>query len=124
MGEGDRAGEALVEQAAQGVDVGAAVDRLTADLLGGHVVHRSQRALGRLLGRIGDPAAEAEVTQPGVQRLLGAVGAGDEDVGGLDVAMDQPGSVGGLQSPGELLQDGHGGVRGEPALAADHPLQV
>ena len=70
------------------------------------------------------PAAEAEVAQPGVQWLLGAVGAGDEDVGGLDVAMDQAGAVGGLQGPRDLLQDGHGGVRREAALATDHPLQV
>ena len=100
------------------------VDRLAADLLGRHVVDGAQRPLGGLLGRIGDAPRQAEVTQPGVQRLLGAVAAGDQDVGRLDVTMDEPGGVGGVQSARHLLEDHHRGVGGEAALAADHPLQV
>ena len=100
------------------------VDRVAADLLGGHIVHGPQRPLGGPLGGIGDAPGEAEVAQPGVQRLLGAVAAGDEHVGGLDVAMDEPGGVGDVERPRHLLEDHHRGVGGEAALAADHPLQV
>src|SRR5262245_60947372 len=39
--EGHRAGQALVEQAAERVHIGAAVDRLALDLLGGGVVDRA-----------------------------------------------------------------------------------
>ena len=42
--EGRRAGEAFVEHAGQRVAVRATVDRVAADLLGGHVVQRCRRA--------------------------------------------------------------------------------
>ena len=43
---GSRAGEHLVEHAAERVDVGAAVDRLAADLLGRHVLRRAEHVAG------------------------------------------------------------------------------
>ncbi len=59
-----------------------------------------------------------------MQWLFGAVAPGDEDVGGLDVAVDEPGAMGDIERPRHLLEDHHRGVGREAALAADHPLQV
>ncbi len=100
------------------------IDRVTADLLGGHVVNGSQRPFGGPLLGVGHTPGQAEVAQPRVQGLLGALAAGDEHVGGLDVAMDEPGAVGDVQRARHLLEDHDRGVRGEAALATDHPLQV
>ena len=113
-----------MKQAAERIDVRAAVDLVAADLLRRDVVHRAQRPFGRRLGGIGEPAAEAEIAKPRVQGLIRAVIAGDEDVARLDVAMDEPGGVRGIQRAGHLLQDRHRGVRRQVTLAADHPLQI
>ncbi len=54
-----------------------------------------------------------------------AVGAlGDEDVAGLDVAVDQVVGVGGVQGGGDLAGDARGGGQGEPALAVEEGPQV
>ena len=59
---GGSAGEAFVEEAAEGVEVGAAVDRVAADLLGRDVVDRAGELgfQGQEL-RLGEAAGEAEV---------------------------------------------------------------
>ena len=41
--------------------------------------------------------------------LYHAVTRGDQQVGGLDVAMDEPGGVGGVEGAGHLGQDGDSG---------------
>ena len=72
------------------------VDRLALDLLGGHVLGRAhhEARLGEVgvLGRLGD--AEVGHLHPPV--------AGEQDVGRLDVAVDEPGPVGGVERLGDL----------------------
>src|ERR1044071_3058590 len=53
--------------------------------------------------------------------LRGAVGR-DQDVAGLDVAMDDPRRVGELERRGELEDDLGGALGGERPLARDHHL--
>ena len=89
------AGEQLVEHAAERVDVGAGVDPLAADLLGRDVVEGPDEGAGR--GDAGarvDLAGEPEVGEVGV---LAGARALDEDVARLDVAVDEPARVRGVE---------------------------
>ena len=87
--------EALVEHAAERVDIRSPVDLPTGDLLGRDVVDGAhQVAVVGDFGLLGDPLREAEVRQVDV---VGAVGAGarvEKHVGGLHVAMHEAASVG------------------------------
>jgi hypothetical protein len=47
-----------------------------------------------------------------------------QDVAWLDIAVDQPARVGGVQGTGDLLQDDDGPAGGQPALGLEHPAQV
>ena len=83
-------GEHLVEQAAEREHIGAAVDALAGHLLRRHVAERSQHdSLRRARhGRaIGAGGVETLQRQPEIENLDVAV-AGQEDVLGLEVAMD------------------------------------
>jgi hypothetical protein len=125
--ERDRAGEAVEQDAAQGVDVGAAVEGAALDLLGGDVGDGAHELVGggegglRLLGA--HLLDEAEVAQVAV-----AVGArrarGEEDVGRLDVAVDQPTGVGGVQRAGHLGHDSQRQGRFQAAVALQQGGQV
>ena len=100
-GEGLFAGQALVEHAGQGVDVGAGVDLAGAETLGGHVRPRADgRVLRRQPGVVGG-AGDAEVDE--VREVVGV----HQDVGRFDVAMHQPGLMGAVQSPRDLVDERH-----------------
>jgi hypothetical protein len=108
------AGQQLVEHHAHGVHVGAGVAGPVDDELGGEVGDRAdQDAAGRgVPGVGGDRLGEPEVgdLHPGPRRLVG-----DEDVLGLDVAVDHAGAVGRGQRRDDRLQEGQrlrGGHRG------------
>ena len=80
-------GQALVEDAAERVDVGALVERVAGDLLGRDVLERADdlardRDARERAGALGEPEV-AEVA------VLASGGLGDEDVRGLDVAVDR-----------------------------------
>ena len=104
------AGEQLVEEAADGKEIAAAVDLRAPDLFGGHVVgstddvarprHRSRRQTG-----------DAEVHD-----LHGAVGV-EEDVGRLDVAMDDSRLVRAVQACEHARDDGDDPIQRHGALA-------
>ena len=80
------------EHAAERVDVGAGVDALAADLLRRDVAERPDPAAGaRRRGRRVEPLGEPEVRQVDV------LAAADEDVLGLDVAVDDPARVRGVE---------------------------
>src|SRR4029453_7015183 len=100
------AGEALVEHAAQRVDVGTGVDGFGADLLGGDVVHRADEVPGGGLpghrrGALGEP----EVGEVDMVGVFPAGARGDEDVPRLHVPVDQPAGVGRVQRGADLAED-------------------
>ncbi|MFO0744212.1 MAG: hypothetical protein U1F43_00870 [Myxococcota bacterium] len=127
-------GRGAGERDAEGVEVGARAGQ-------------AARAVGRALGELGrevaagaaevaasraEGAGQAEVDEhrPGAVRAGGRGGAGDDDVGRLEVAVDQaarvePGQRG--QQIGRQALDGVGLGRGrEPAVEAlaDHHVEV
>ena len=116
-GEGDGAGEQPVEHAAERVDVGPRVHRPGLDLLGRGVVERGQDGSGP-----GQPRGavqglgDAEVGQ---EDLLGPVVAvrrrRQQDVGRLDVAVDQVVAVGAVERRRRLGDDVHDPVGREAA---------
>jgi len=83
--EGELPGEALVEHDAQRVDVGAGVDRTAVGLLGREVVGAADEHVGAR--DAGLPVRVDGAGDPEVGELHGPV-AGQEDVLGLDVAVD------------------------------------
>ena len=115
--EGDLADQHLVEDDAERVDVGAGIDSLSHRLLGGDVVGRAEDAPGRrhpvLLELPGDP----EVGQFGPS--LGV----DEDVLGLDVAVDHVAGVGDAEAAGDLDRVGDRVLGLERADPGDPLLQ-
>ena len=75
----------------QGVLIGAAVDGLALDLFGGDVFERAHEATGPGQARLrARRPRQAEVGQIGMVRAIDALARGDEHVGWLDVAMDEP----------------------------------
>ncbi len=112
------AGEALVEEAAERVDVGAAVDLFAADLLGGDVVGGAERAAGAERGcRVAEVAAEPEVGKIDMPVLV------EQHVRRLHVAMHETTGVSGVERARDLLHDPNGPGRLERP-AAQHDLQV
>ena len=98
----DVSGERVEHHAAERIDVGAGVDLLSPDLLGRHVVGRSDEvARLREPSRRGRALRQAEVGEVGV---LSGVRV-DEDVGGLHVAMDEAVVVRRVERRADLLDD-------------------
>ena len=96
------AGQALVEDAAERVQVGARVDVVPGDLLGRDVLQRADD-----VARRGDPAQRAGAlgqAEVGEVTVLLAAGARDQDVRGLHVTVDEPLLVGRVQRLGNLLE--------------------
>jgi len=93
-------GQDPVEDRPEGVDVGRGPDARRLELLRGHVGRRPEE--GARLGetRPLEPVGQAEVEEPGPVR------AGlDEDVGRLQVAVDEAGGVELVDGPGQLGED-------------------
>ena len=101
-GEGRLTGQHLVQHGPEGVDIGARVEALVARrLLGAHVGRSPDRqaGLGQAIVRPRQGPRDAEVGDEG-----GAVG-GEEQVLGLDVAVDHAVPVRVLERPGGLGGD-------------------
>ena len=93
-GERRTSGEALEQHDAERVEVGTLIRRDVdqSRLLGGHVARRSDRLVAE--GALQPSAArETEIDEDGSARL------GEDDVGRLHVAVQNPGVVGGLERP-------------------------
>ncbi|PCC67600.1 hypothetical protein NAEX_00607 [Nannocystis exedens] len=117
------AGEELVHERAEGVDVDAVVGREAAVELGGDVAGGAEQGAG--LGQRGvvaprgaaDDLGQAEVEDLDV---VGVVVAGEaEAVGRLDVAVDDAVLVRGREGAGDLLADVDDPLPGERPLARD-----
>ena len=90
------AGEHLDEHDGESPDVGALVDGLAKDLFRGHVRESAGGGDGLRSGGAGDDAREAEVDN------FGGAGFGDDDVGRLNVAVDDVLRVGSAQTASNL----------------------
>src|SRR5271168_199355 len=130
--EGENAGGHLKEDDAEGKKIGAGVQRFPEDLLRRHVRHRAEcrSRTGEMFGVDGDGgqrgalawiAAGGDLGQTEIENL-GVTALDDENVGGLDVAMNDASGVRGIQSVGDIdgqiekLLDLEG-------LAGDHVLE-
>jgi hypothetical protein len=112
----------LVQHRPQGEDVGPRVRGLALHLLGGHVPDRPQENIGRgplrrrraLPVRLVRDESLMKLREAEVQHLHPPV-ARQEDVVGLEVAVDDPALVGGAKPPRDLERPGHGlAQRGDP----------
>jgi hypothetical protein len=111
---GRHPGDRLVEHAREGIDVAAPVEGTVARLLRAHVRRGPGDGplLRDLLRGAVDRARDAEVGEHGVA-------AGEEDVLGLDVAMDHAALVRVRQRAGHLAPDPHRGLHGQPVVRAE-----
>ena len=106
------AGQALVGDDAEGVDVGGAGQGGAGGLLGGDVQGGAHHDAGRGQVHVGGAGlGDAEVGDLG-----GAVGH-DQQVARLDVAVHDPGPVGGVQGAGGLGHDVQDDVGVQPPVA-------
>ena len=114
--------EALVEHAAERVDVRPPVDLLAGDLLRRDVVDRAEQvAVVADPGLVGDPLREPEVRQVDV---VGAVGPGarvEQHVGRLHVAVHEPARVGRIERARDLREDADRVGRVQPAALRGAP---
>jgi hypothetical protein len=109
--EGGLAGDPLVEHQGQGVDVGLAVEHPPLDLLGCGVPGRAQDGTVRLgPGRLGQRPGQAEVGDP--ESPVGI----EEQVGRLDVPVDQSPLVGVVQPGRGLEPHPHRLLRGQQGV--------
>ena len=119
--EGRCAGQALVQHASQGVDIGPSVNVVAGEPLRGHVVQRSDRFPGDRQRRL--PAAD----RPGDAEVdhVNEVARGDQDVRRLDVAVDEVVGVRGIQGLGDLADKVHRPPRLDPAVrSSSAPISV
>ena len=117
--EGHRAGDRLDEDEAERVHVGLAVDGLALGLLRRGVAGGAEHGALRLgPRRLGQGAGQAEVgdAQPAV--------VAEQEVGGLDVAVDEAAAVGVVEGPGGLEADEQGLRRREPDALVEHGAQA
>jgi hypothetical protein len=120
VGEQPFARRHLVQERAEGVQVRGGPGRLGADLLGRHVVERARFVAGG-----GEPRG-VEVEDggdPEVDDMHEPCGP-DDDVGGLEVAVDDLLGVGRFQHRGELGADREGPVRRERPGLVEEVAQV
>jgi DNA-binding SARP family transcriptional activator len=109
--------QALVEDAAKRVDVGAAVDRAALDLLGRDIVDRpDEAAVAREAADRGDMTREAEVADV---RVLALFRMCHQDVARLHVAVDEPCRMRRVERSRDLLEQTKCALRLEPAFAPE-----
>jgi hypothetical protein len=124
-------GEHLVEARPEREDVGAEVDRLAADLLGRHVAGGPHDELRAGAADGGDPRRDVarlrpDPRDPEVEDLRAAV-VRQEDVLGLDVAVDDAPGVRGGEPVGDLTGDLRGALgrqgAGPQPVREDFPFE-
>nr|WP_238705462.1 hypothetical protein [Serinicoccus profundi] len=119
-GKGLAAGEQLEEEQAEGVHVGACVDRVVLDLLGGEIGGSAPQQLrAGVATRHGDGPGQPEVGD--LDPALAPVG--EQDVLRLDVAVHQPAPVRLGEGLGDGQQQGHGPTGGHRGVLGDDVAQ-
>jgi hypothetical protein len=112
-------GQALVQQAAERVEVGAPVQVVTANLLGGDVVDSAERAARSDTGRLlRQSSGEPEVGQVAVATHV------DQNVRRLDVAVHETALVRGVERVRDLFQQRQCALRREDSLLGQQVFQV
>ncbi len=118
--EGEGAGGRVGEDRAEAEDVGGRRDPVAAHLLGGHEPRRADHGAGPGQGGLGgglQGAGDAEVDDA---RAVD----GEQDVGGLEVAVDEARRVDVLQRVGEAgAQDADGALGQRSVVRGDHRLE-
>ncbi len=115
--------ETLEEDAAEGVHVDPRIDLATFDLLRGHVVDRPYELAGARDAAVRvDVLREPEIGQVGM--VLSRGPGLEEDVGGLDVPMNEAPLVGRVQRAGHLSPDAKDSRGGQPVVLSRQRLQV
>ena len=113
-GEGDDPGHCFVEGETEGVDIGPAIDRVAQSLFGRRVAGRSHGGARRLgQGRFGQGPGQSEVGHPEASVLV------EDEVGRLDVAVDETAAVGIGQGLGRLDTDGRRLGHRDPAAVVE-----
>lgn len=100
-GERGVTGQRLVQHAGQRVGVDRRGHRLAREPFGRHVIHGADTR-----SFCGQPTVALALGDTEVDEV-GEIGRGDNDVLRLDVAVDQPGGMGRVQSRRDLADDGH-----------------
>jgi hypothetical protein len=113
------AGERPVEHRADGPEIGACVHREPEGLLRGHVRGRPAGGAG-LRGQRRGGVAGLDAGDAKIEHLQGAV-AQDHQVLGLDIPVDDPFLVGGLEGGEDLLDQLDGAPGGEPPFPGEEP---
>ena len=117
--EGGILGEALVQNAAERVDVGSRVDGLSFDLLGCRIVGRADEEAG-----LRRPARQRVLDDPEIGdvdtlgRLL------DQDVRRLDVSVHEPSVVCGVQRTRRLLEEEQRPRDAESSVAREQRFEI
>ena len=120
-GERRCADEALEEDAAERVDVDAAVERPPEDLLRRRVLRRADEVAGDgERARVG----ALPLAQPEVRDERAAVARADQDVPGLHVAVEDPACVRRVERARDLREDLERAARLQPVLRRQERAQV
>ncbi len=113
-GESGRARQHLEEHTPERPDIGTLVDQMPSCLLRAHVCggtenHAGERSAPRQSWGLRlirpRPFRREGLCEPEVEHLDHSI-ARDLDVGGFEIAMDDPGSMGSVERVGDLLRDG------------------
>ncbi len=119
-----RAGDHLMNETAKRVDVGARVDGVTGDLLGGHIRRRADdhAAAGQRLALGGaSELGQAKVDELGGLAVIDV--GGDDDVRRLEIAMDHARRVRRLEAATEPDGEAKRALDGQPSLRAQELSQ-
>ena len=117
--ERDRAGDGLHEHDRQRVHIGLAVERNAPHLLRRGIARRPQHRTRRFgPRRLGEGAGQAEVGDPEPGVVV------EQEVGRLDVAMDQPAPMGEVEPTAGLQPDQQRLTRRQQRAAVEHRTEA